>query len=51
MVDYAFEMPPHIFGEAIIETSNTHNLFLQYSNTTYSSVLDLSLIIANSVSS
>jgi hypothetical protein len=32
----------HAFGQAIIETSNIHNLFIQYPNNTYFSVLESS---------
>jgi hypothetical protein len=28
-------LPTHAFGEAIIETSKIHNLFIQYPNNTY----------------
>jgi hypothetical protein len=28
-------LPTHVFGEAIIETSIIHNLFIQYPNSTY----------------
>jgi hypothetical protein len=34
--------PTHAFGEAIIETSKTHNLFIQYPNNTYFSMLEFS---------
>jgi hypothetical protein len=35
-------LPPHAFGEAIIETSKIHNLFIQYPNNTYFSALESS---------
>jgi hypothetical protein len=34
-------LPTHAFGEAIIETSKIHNLFIQYPNNTYFSVLEM----------
>jgi hypothetical protein len=33
-------LPTHTFGEAIIETSRIHNLFIQYPNITYFSALE-----------
>jgi hypothetical protein len=35
-------MPTHAFGEAIIETSKIHNLFIWYSNSTYCIALESS---------
>jgi hypothetical protein len=35
-------LPTHAFGEAIIETSKIHNLFIQYPNDTYFSALESS---------
>jgi hypothetical protein len=35
-------LPTHVFGEAIIETLKIHNLFIQYPNNTYFSVLESS---------
>jgi hypothetical protein len=32
-------LPTHVFGEAILQTSKIHNLFIQYPNNTYLSVL------------
>jgi hypothetical protein len=32
-------LPTHVFGEARIETSKIHNLFIQYPNNTYFSIL------------
>jgi hypothetical protein len=28
-------LPTHVFGEAILQTSKIHNLFIQYPNNTY----------------
>jgi hypothetical protein len=35
-------LPTHAFGEAIIETSKIHNLFIQYPNSTHFSALESS---------
>jgi hypothetical protein len=35
-----FVMPTHVFGEAILQTSKIHNLFIQYSNNAYFNALE-----------
>jgi hypothetical protein len=35
-------LPTYAFGEAIIETSKIHNLFIRYPNNTYFSTLESS---------
>jgi hypothetical protein len=34
-------LPIHVFEEAMIETSKIHNLFIQYPNNTYFSIMYL----------
>jgi hypothetical protein len=35
-------LPTHVFGQAILQTSKIHNLFIQYPNYTYFSALESS---------
>jgi hypothetical protein len=39
MLDQVLVLPTHIFGEAILQTSKIHNLFIQNLNNTYFNAL------------
>jgi hypothetical protein len=34
--------PTHVFGEAILQTSKIHNLFIQYPNNTFFNAMESS---------